>query len=467
MATDIEPYGFDLDFERCVLAYVCSSPKFWYAIGQYLEAEALADPLSRLLFKTVQGMTAGSTRPPDNFLLVSQRLARQVREGSVSPKTLEAVGDYMDQADANGLPDMQLVIDEIAPILKRRYQKAALHDGLAAYGKKADMDATVTAMQNAGRIGQVTRRGKGLALGESSANEIRQSVTVDRLSTGIAELDSAIGGGLPRATMTMFTGGPGEGKSMALDTLAAASLLQQQFVVVVTTEVSRAMWMARLKAALTGLNLDGIEAGGPMLDKAMAMIEKMQLGPFRIEYLGDGSTTDDVTEFVQEMEAEVGRKVDHLIIDYADMLQAPKSAENNYLGVRNTFKALFDTWASPDSGGRGIRLSTASQSKASQPSKQAKTKDVFSAADSAHKERIVDLVITLNADESYENTELFIAKWRKGKGRSKIGPLPTCFSTARLVPVSWESAGWRKAAAAVESGALDAPAPPGTQESLF
>jgi hypothetical protein len=59
-------------------------------------------------------------------------------------------------------------------------------------------------------------------------------------------------------------------------------------------------------------------------------------------------------------------------------------------------------------------------------------------ADSMHKIRVADLVITLNLqDEDAEDPSIVfnIAKHRTGKAKVKIGPMPTEYERGRLCPI--------------------------------
>ena len=78
---------------------------------------------------------------------------------------------------------------------------------------------------------------------------------------------------------------------------------------------------------------------------------------------------------------------------------------------------------------------------ASQASRQKDRKrilDLNDVADSMHKIRVADLVITLNVrDEGSEFPQIIfkIAKHRTGKSRVEIGPMPTEYERGRICPI--------------------------------
>jgi len=55
-------------------------------------------------------------------------------------------------------------------------------------------------------------------------------------------------------------------------------------------------------------------------------------------------------------------------------------------------------------------------------------------ADSAHKARIADIVVTLNKGE--EGITYYVAKHRTDAGQQTVGPIPTDFVYGRICPTS-------------------------------
>ena len=114
-----------------------------------------------------------------------------------------------------------------------------------------------------------------------------------------------------------------------------------------------------------------------------------------------------------------------------------RSGDNEYLAMRYVYEGLRRDIAVA----RGMWVWTASQ--ASRPSKDSnKRLDLHHVADSMHKVRVADQIITLNPKDDGQQMEFFIAKNRMGKARFSVGPIVTDFEKARIVPRAREFQQW-------------------------
>jgi hypothetical protein len=100
-----------------------------------------------------------------------------------------------------------------------------------------------------------------------------------------------------------------------------------------------------------------------------------------------------------------------------------------YEGLRRDISMARDMW-----------VWTASQSSRS-TKESSKLLDMQHVADSMHKIRVGDTIVTLNPRED-EQMEFFVAKNRLGTSRFLVGPIVTDFARARLVPVVRELGSW-------------------------
>lgn len=260
----------------------------------------------------------------------------------------------------------------------------------------------------------------------------------DRLPTGVIELDIHLGG-LPLGEMGVWIGDSGGGKSIALAHQAAEAVRGQHLVGFITLELPRAVQLARLFANITGVPVNQILAN--VQDRAeakrrMELTESM-LGICEVAEMPPyATTTRDVAEWVDQREQEHGIKMQALIVDYADKLYEPRVRDNDYVAMRHVYEGLRRDIAVA----RQMWVWTASQ--ATRPSKDSQKKlDLHHIADSMHKVRVADMVITLNPREDGQ-MEFFVAKNRMGKSRFNVGPIITDFERARLVPQARELMQW-------------------------
>ena len=157
-----------------------------------------------------------------------------------------------------------------------------------------------------------------------------------------------------------------------------------------------------------------------------------------MRYFTPGVTTvEDVQTWVQDCESQVDARCEVLVIDYADKMSAGgrKDSEGTYASMGTVYEGLRilaeqrDAWAwtasQPQRGHKGRRVI-----------------DTDDLADSQHKARVTDLLITANREEEDGDVQLkwFVAKNREGKSRGMVGPLPADWAHGRAsldAPFIW------------------------------
>jgi len=114
-------------------------------------------------------------------------------------------------------------------------------------------------------------------------------------------------------------------------------------------------------------------------------------------------------------------------VDYADKLKATRNV-NEYTAMRQVYEDLR-VWAEREKRW----LVTASQAKARTKDTK-KRRDVEDAADSMHKARVCDVMLTLSVtgEDPSREVSVFVAKNRLGRSRFTVGPMPTDFGMGRL-----------------------------------
>lgn len=310
----------------------------------------------------------------------------------------------------------------------------------AEMGKAGGMSKVIAAAEAADRIGVADRGNVGVAMGTAAADEIRRIQNLSRLPMGITELDGYLDGGLAKAALGCVIGGAGDGKSIFLIQAAAAALRCGKDVAIATLELPESMQHVRLLSNLTGLPINQILDGGvdhAMLvwESTMAEVEHRHGRRPHLhvrEFAAYSTHVGDILAWVSEVEDHTGCPVELVVTDYADKIGAKQRARketSDYDTGREVYEALRK-----DAVDRGRWHWTAAQSKRRADGKR-KTKDLDDVADSMHKIRIADLVITLNVeedDQGMRQISYFVAKHRVGDSRRSIGPYPVDYATGRV-----------------------------------
>lgn len=427
-ATKGEPYNLAPAFERAVVYYACSKPRFYGRVAYAVDPDLLTADPAKLLMKAAQAVAKDQNgKGPAASNVVVQRIRRWVDEGQILYEDLDAAGRLLDDAEDFGLPPMDDVITELAPVVRRRVQWQALQKGYDEFAKRSDeFDGTMDLIAKAKRLGQEDVSG-GVRINADAFDAIEQLRNVDFLPFAIPELDRQLGG-LQRGCIGLAIGGSGDGKSMFLSHVAAQSMLAGLHVIYATLELPEAVVLSRIFANLTGRPINAILDG--QMEQARADIAALSLtGEVRF-FTPQATTVGDIRDWWREREDIEGRKVDLVVVDYADKMSAGGGRdESTYTAGRVITEGLRMLAVDNKNW-----VWTASQAKggAGKDKKKGGRIDLKDTADSQHKVRVADLVITLNASEDGEEMEWYVAKNRLGRSRFAVGPLPVDFAVGRM-----------------------------------
>jgi hypothetical protein len=427
-----DPYWLSASFEKGMTTLACSNRRFWGRIGYAVDRDCLALAPAKLALQAAAAIARETGNGPESVLIVLQRLHTWMDDGKVSLAQIKEVATLFDDAYEAGVPSEEAAVAELKPILSKRLKSEAVVAATEDYGKNSNFAHTAKLIEKANSIGD-TNTSVGTMLGSGSYEEIEKLKHLEKLSTGILELDMTIGGGLRRGCLGIFVGGPGDGKSMALSHIAAWALRCGLFVVYATLELSGADVLARVKANLTAVPINAV------LDdphRLKPFLSGMPLGPFIVnEFTPLATTTYDLEAWVADCEGRVGRKVDVMVTDYGDKLGVAKMNGKDDTGYKSG-QVIFERMRIY-AHERNLWHWTAAQA-TRQTKKGAKTNnrlDLNDIADSMHKARVADLVVTLNYNEEDESMLFHVAKNRHGKGKASAGPLPTDFEIGRIAPI--------------------------------
>ncbi len=431
----VRPYGFDKGLEQAIAFYTCTSPQFYGRVGTHIEVDALSLETSRLLVQAAHVMAKERGKGPDSSVLVLQRLNRWMDDGKIDENQVLDCQDLLDDATREGLPSEGSLIDELVPVFKKRMHFAAakLANKRVADGNE-DMDGVSDLLSQADTMGDADVVDKGTALGDDAFTAISEMRGLIRLPTGIPDLDVAFEGGLPKGQLGVAVGDTGDGKSMFLAHVGASAFMANKRVAYATLELPRPLVLARLIANISGIPINALVNGH--VGDARAKLNSIAGRDSKLivrEFTPQATKVSEIFDWIDKVADDDGKKIDLLLVDYADKLQSDKRDEDGYTGMRRVYEGLRI-------GGvqRDLWEWTASQSRRKDSKSKKKVKDINDLADSQHKARVADVVITLNVEQQDLDDELlevtfFIAKNRTGQGRRAIGPLVTDFACGRMV----------------------------------
>lgn len=432
MSDEVKPYGFNPPFERQAIALACCDKSFFGRIGYALEPDALALEPTKTALLAAQAIGREIGHGPASTVLVVQRLRRWMSEGKVTIEQIDSVLDMFDDVFDSGLPSVESVVNEIAPVLKKRLRHAAVRTAMAEQAKRGDFNAVRDILNKADALG-VQDTSIGTTVGSEGFAAINELKNLLRLPTGVKELDAEIDGGMPCGGLSVVVGSSGAGKSVFVTHATAANVRQGALCAYATLELPAGIVLARINSNLTGIPINSLLNG--KMDDARQRLEAIpNLGPCVVkDFPARATTNEDVFDWARQIEDKYGRRIDLLVFDMFDHITAKVKDANSYEIGRVVSTGQIQ-WAKAN---RSVVLS-AVHSKGRNETKSTGRKrklDLGDVADSIYRVRNADLVLTLNNDESNEEVSIHVAKHRLGKARMVVGPLPTGFDCGMLTPI--------------------------------
>lgn len=152
-------------------------------------------------------------------------------------------------------------------------------------------------------------------------------------STGILGLDTALGGGLARKQVTLFSANSGGGKSLMMSNIGANYARRGFDVLQLALELTDQMIDLRNISILTGIKTSEWKTNIAEITGMMKQHKEAGSGSFVIKRIPGGSNALDIRSYLKLYELEYGKPPDVLIVDYLDLM-SPNG------GTRN--KGIFD-----------------------------------------------------------------------------------------------------------------------------
>jgi len=212
----VEKYGLAVAFERVVATLACSSRTFWKRIGYSIDPEALTHAPAVFALRAAKAIAAETGQGGVSTVVVVQRIHRLFTDGKLTHEQVVAVSEMFDAVEDAGAPDEEVVIAELAPVIRQRMKKDTIHRAVAAYGGN-DTDAWDRVLRDAEAATKVgaMEESEGAALDDNVFALLAERKLMTYLPTGIPELDAFLDGGIQRQRLGVIMADPGNGKCHA------------------------------------------------------------------------------------------------------------------------------------------------------------------------------------------------------------------------------------------------------------
>lgn len=160
---------------------------------------------------------------------------------------------------------------------------------------------------------------------------------VHRLSTGFADIDKNINGGVPSdgKFLGVISAPTNMGKSIMLGNLAVNAVRQNKKVLIISLEMSEMVYATRIYAALYNYNINELGLRGDQLRES---VNADQPGNMYIKEFPPASMTVEQIDGYIDSLYKMGLSFDLICIDYLTLLSAPGADNSNEAGKTITRK---------------------------------------------------------------------------------------------------------------------------------
>lgn len=327
--------------------------------------------------------------------------------------------------------DPDSVRQEAAEAIRKSRKQELAENLVMSMDEDGATARAVSSLEQIDRIGHEDKE-EGLELGDGMFEEISKLSRKNRCPTGIPDLDMKLRGGMAKGELLIFCAQSGGGKSLALAAMAATGIRNGHNVAFATLELASAYQGMRLLACLTGVPTNKLESneGRKEAQSRFNQLKQQGIGSLHVkEFEPTLGTSQDIINWVTQLEEKTGKEIDLIVIDYLDKLGTTKVGGPNANSYQIQGQAAEDLRYFAMEGNKKW-IATASQSKGREKKQVLGMSDI---ADSIGKVRVADLFITINKDKDSGDISLFVAKSRGGISDVLVGPYDPGFEYGALI----------------------------------
>ena len=319
-----------------------------------------------------------------------------------SPALQKQIRDYYVRCEARDIQDQQYIKDTSLDFCKKQKLKAALVESVELI-RNSSFDEVKQVIDEALKLGNDNNFGHDFLKDFEARYEIKARNPV---ATGWEKIDQLLGKGLGSGELGVVIAPTGAGKSMALAHIGSSAVKNGKDIVHYTLELSEAVTGQRYDSCITGIPLNQLfdrkdEVLENIVDTKGSLIIK--------EYPTKTASPNTIKKHLEKLKKQ-NRKIDMIIVDYADLLRPCKTYKekrNELESIYEDLRAIAQEYHCP--------IWTASQTNRSGLSAEVVTMESISEA--FNKCFVADFICSISRtikDKNSNQARMFIAKNRNG-----------------------------------------------------
>tara|TARA_Y100000593_G_scaffold35816_1_gene69924 strand:- start:356 stop:1717 length:1362 start_codon:yes stop_codon:yes gene_type:complete len=319
-----------------------------------------------------------------------------------SPALQKQVRDYYTRCEARDIQDKEYIKDTSLDFCKKQKLKGALVQSVELI-RSSSFDEVKQVIDEALKLGMDNNFGHDFLKDFEARYEIKARNPV---STGWDKIDKITKKGIGSGELGVVIAPTGAGKSMALAHLGAAAVKNGKDVVHYTLELSEAVTGQRYDSCTTGVPLSQLFE---RKDEVFENITDIEGSLIIKEYPTKTASPNTIRKHLEKLKKQ-NRKIDMIIVDYADLLRPAKT----YKEKRNELESIYEDLRAIAQENQ-CPIWTASQTNRSGLNAEVVTMESISEA--FNKCFVADFICSISRtikDKNSNQARMFVAKNRNG-----------------------------------------------------
>ena len=319
-----------------------------------------------------------------------------------SPALQKQVRDYYTRCEARDVQDSNYIKDTSLDFCKKQKLKGALVQSVELI-RSSSFDEVKQVIDEALKLGMDNNFGHDFLKDFEARYEIKARNPV---STGWDKIDKITKKGIGSGELGVVIAPTGAGKSMALAHLGAVAVKNGKDVVHYTLELSEAVTGQRYDSCTTGVPLSQLFE---RKDEVFENITDIEGSLIIKEYPTKTASPNTIRKHLEKLKKQ-NRKIDMIIVDYADLLRPAKT----YKEKRNELESIYEDLRAIAQENQ-CPIWTASQTNRSGLNAEVVTMESISEA--FNKCFVADFICSISRtikDKNSNQARMFVAKNRNG-----------------------------------------------------
>lgn len=332
-----EQFAETQEYQIKLLSYMLNNHEFCDIARDALKSELFSDRALQWYFDT---LTQASPRLTQ--VTLQEELIKAAKAKRIRPTELDKYLEYYEFLKTRPLPvEEQYIREKLGKFIRRQAVKTALVDAFD-YAKQERWDEIVDSMTAAVNAG-VDSLDAGYFYFENIQDRLASRMNaqaLEKLTTGIPELDSMLYGGIKPKQLGLIAGGTGRGKSIFLEWLARVAVLLGKKVVYYTLELSEEDVADRFDALFSQIKINELKTYNNQVFNALSPLSSKFSDHLVIkEYPADTATVGTIKAHLRQLSG-VGFIPDLVIVDYLDLLKPHRHYNSTHEELDSITKAL-------------------------------------------------------------------------------------------------------------------------------